>query len=139
MQRVRDLIALIGRVAVGAVFIAHGWQKLNTWGMDGAAAAFGKMGVPAPTLSAWYAMIVELAGGALLIIGLGLPIVGILIALDMLGALVFVHAHNGMIGAGGYELVLALGIAALVLGFHGGAFSIDRVLSRRRLPVLTGS
>ncbi|MBB5955132.1 putative oxidoreductase [Saccharothrix tamanrassetensis] len=129
---VRDVAALIGRIGVGVVFFAHGWQKITEWGIDGTAQAFQGMGVPLPTLAAWYATLVELAGGALLIAGAALPIVGILLALDMFGALVIVHLPNGLLGQGGYELVLVLGVAALALGFNGGALTVDRLIRRRQ-------
>jgi putative oxidoreductase len=137
MRRVQDVALLIARVGIGAIFIAHGWQKFGQFGMAGTAASFHKMGVPAPTLSAWYAASVELVGGALLLIGLALPVVGLLLALDMLGALFIVHLPNGLIGPGGYELVLALGVAALALGFNGGAFAVDRLLFERRAGMAT--
>ncbi|RKT57507.1 DoxX family protein [Saccharothrix australiensis] len=129
---VRDVAALIGRIGVGVVFIAHGWQKFTEWGLDGTAQAFQGMGVPLPTLSAWFAAIVELAGGALLIAGAALPVVGVLLALDMLGALIIVHLPNGLLGQGGYELVLALGVAALALGFNGGSLTVDRLIRRKQ-------
>ncbi|MBW4716211.1 DoxX family protein [Saccharothrix obliqua] len=129
---VRDVAALIGRIGVGVVFLAHGWQKITEWGLDGTAQAFDGMGVPLPTLSAWYAALVELAGGALLIAGAALPVVGILLAIDMAGALFIVHLPNGLLGQGGFELVLALGVAALALGFNGGSLTVDRLISNRR-------
>jgi putative oxidoreductase len=132
MQRVRDLAALVGRVGVGVVFIAHGWQKFTEWGMAGTAASFGQMGVPLPTLSAWFAALVELVGGAMLIAGVALPVVGALLAIDMVGALVLVHLPNGLLGQGGYELVLVLAVAALALGLNGGGYSVDRLLLARR-------
>jgi len=130
MERVRDLAALIGRLGVGAVFIAHGWQKFFEWGLDGTAASFVQMGVPAATASAWYAAIVELVAGVMLVVGVALPAAGVLLALDMAGALVLVHLPNGMLAPNGYQLVLALGAAALALGFNGGAYSLDRVLRK---------
>jgi len=132
MERVRDLAALIGRLGLGAVFIAHGWQKFFEYGMDGTAASFVQMGVPAATASAWFAAVVELVGGALLLVGAALPVVGVLLALDMAGALVLVHLPNGMLAPNGYQLVLVLGVAALALGFNGGAYSVDQVLLKSR-------
>jgi putative oxidoreductase len=130
MERVRDLAALIGRLGVGAVFIAHGWQKFFEYGLDGTAASFVQMGVPAATASAWYAAVVELVAGVMLIVGAALPVAGVLLALDMAGALVLVHLPNGMLAPNGYQLVLVLGVAALALGFNGGAYSLDRVLRK---------
>ncbi|HWO61397.1 MAG TPA: DoxX family protein [Umezawaea sp.] len=132
MERVRDSAALIGRLGLGAVFIAHGWQKFFEYGMDGTAASFVQMGVPAATASAWFAAVVELVGGALLLVGAALPVAGVLLALDMAGALVLVHLPNGMLAPNGYELVLVLGVAALALGFNGGAYSVDGFLARSR-------
>ncbi|MDH6228784.1 DoxX family protein [Streptomyces sp. MJP52] len=130
----RDLALLVTRVAVGAVFLAHGWQKLFTNGIDGTAAFFDQAGVPAATASAWFAAVVELAGGAALILGLAVPVAGVLLLVDMIGAFVFVHAGNGLfVDAGGYEFVLVLGAASLALAAVGaGRFSVDHLLTGRR-------
>lgn len=39
------------RVVLGIVFLMHGWQKIHTWTVDGTAANFAQMGVPAAELS----------------------------------------------------------------------------------------
>jgi putative oxidoreductase len=122
-----------GRIGLGAISVVHGYQKLAQWGIDGTSATFGQMGLPAPTLSAWYSAVVELVGGAALVIGFALPVAGVLLALDMAGALVFVHVSHGFFAASnGYELVLALAVASLAIGFNGGAFALDRMLFRNR-------
>ncbi|GAA4236310.1 putative oxidoreductase [Streptosporangium album] len=129
-----DLAALIARIVLGAIFVVHGWQKLNTGGLDGTAAMFGSAGVPMPRISAGFAMAVELGGGILLILGLLTPLVGLLLAADMLGAFIFVHSRNGLlIAEGGFELVGALGSAALLLAAGGaGRISLDHLLFGRR-------
>ncbi len=130
---VRDTALPLARVAIGAIFFAHGWQKLFTNTVDGTAAFFDQVGVPLPTLSAWFATIVELVGGGLLIIGLAVPIAGLLLVADMVGAYLFVHAGNGIfVTDNGYELVLALGAASLLLAALGaGRFSLDHVVAGR--------
>ncbi|MEU5944880.1 DoxX family protein [Micromonospora sp. NPDC047465] len=131
---VRDVAMLLARIGVGIVFFAHGWQKLVTNGVDGTAAFFDQAGVPLPTLSAWFATGVELLGGAALLLGAVVPIAGVLLALDMLGAFIFVHAGNGLfVDKGGYELVLVLGAASLLLAAVGaGRLSVDHLLTGRR-------
>lgn len=133
----RDLAVLLSRVAVGLVFFAHGWQKLFQNGIDGTAAFFEQVGVPAAPAAAWLAALVELVGGAALILGLAVPVAGLLLLVDMLGAFAFVHAGAGLfVEQGGYELVLVLGAAALLLAVIGaGRFSIDHLLSGRRRTV----
>ncbi|GLY28193.1 membrane protein [Kineosporia sp. NBRC 101731] len=129
----RDVVILIARVALGVVFIAHGWQKFSTNGMDATAAGFDGMGIPAATAAAWFAMTVELVGGILLIAGLLVPLVGILLAGNMLGALWFAHRDAGLFAQdGGYEYVLILAAFSLLLaGVGAGRISLDRVISPR--------
>jgi putative oxidoreductase len=130
----RDVALLLTRLAVGVVFLAHGWQKLSTNGIDGTAAFFDQVGVPLPTASAWASALVELLGGAALVLGLGLPVAGLLLAANMLGAFLFVHVGNGLfVTDGGYELVLVLGAVSLLLAaVGGGRFSLDHLLRNRR-------
>lgn len=130
----RDLAILLARVAVGAVFVAHGWQKLVTNGIDGTAAFFEQVGVPVPAAAAWFAALVEVVGGAALVLGLLVPVAGALLTLNMIGAFAFVHAANGLfVDQGGYELVLVLGAASLLLAAVGsGRFGADHLLLGRR-------
>ena len=129
----RDVALLIARIGLGVIFIAHGWQKLVTNGVEGTAGFFDSVGVPLPTLSAWFATLVELVGGGLLVLGLGVPVVGLLLAVDMVGAWLFVHRGNGVfVTDSGWELVLALGVASLVLAAVGaGRYSVDHALTSR--------
>jgi putative oxidoreductase len=136
----RDIALLLGRVGVGLVFFVHGWQKLVTNGVDGTAAFFDQAGVPLPAVSAWFAALVELVGGAALVAGALVPVAALLLILDMLGAYVFVHAGNGpFVDKGGWELVLVLGAAALVLAAVGaGRYSVDHLLGSRRAVTPAG-
>ncbi|GLY15598.1 hypothetical protein Kisp01_26130 [Kineosporia sp. NBRC 101677] len=129
----RDVAVLIARIALGVVFIAHGWQKFSEWGMEGTAGSFEQMGVPVPTVSAWFSAIVEVVGGALLIVGLAVPVAGLLLLVNMFGALFIVHLESGIFAAdGGYELVLVLGVTSLLLAAVGaGRFSLDQVVAPR--------
>lgn len=137
----KDLALLVARIALGVVFIAHGAQKLFTFGIAGTADAFAGMGVPAPQASALFAAIVELLGGTALVLGAGVLVAGLLLVLDMLGAFVLVHAPNGLfIDNGGFELVAALGAGALVLAATGaGRFSVDHLIATRRAAQRPGT
>lgn len=130
----RDAALLLARLVTGAVFLAHGWQKLVTNGVEGTAAFLGTAGVPLPTVSAWFATLVELVGGAALVLGVVVPVVGLLLVIDMLGAFLFVHAGNGVfVDAGGWELVAALGAVSLTLAAVGaGRYSVDGLVGTRR-------
>ncbi|SDN43574.1 DoxX family protein [Allokutzneria albata] len=132
VHALRDVVLLIARIGIGIVFIAHGVSKFGN--LDGTAAGFGKMGIPMPTLSAYFAATVETVGGAALIVGALLPVVAVLLTVVMIGAGVFVHFKNGFFAqTGGYEFVMTLALAALALGFGGGGrYSVDAVLAARK-------
>jgi putative oxidoreductase len=115
------------RVALGVVFLAHGWQKIFDYTIPGTQAAFAQMGVPAAELIGPAVGFLELFGGAALILGVLVRPVAALLALDMLGALFLVHAPAGIFADnGGYELVLVLAAGAAALALVGaGRFSLD--------------
>jgi putative oxidoreductase len=133
---VRDAALLVSRLLLGVVLIAHGWQKVVTNGLGGTAEAFSRMGVPAAPVSAAYAGIVELVGGALLLVGAATAVVGVLVVLDMLGAALLVHIGNGVMASdGGWELVGVIGALALALAAVGaGRYSVDHALAARSTP-----
>jgi putative oxidoreductase len=133
-----DVAALAARAGIGAVFVFHGWQKIEV-GVTATARDLHEAGVPASTAAAVYSTFVELLGGVALIIGLGLPVAGLLLFIDMAGAFVFVNGQNGLfVGSNdtshqGFELVMVLGLASLVLALGaGGGLTLDRRLSSRR-------
>jgi putative oxidoreductase len=134
---VYDVAALLTRCGVGLVFLAHGWQKIQV-GVDQTGHTFDAMGVPAPTAAAVYSTFVELLGGTALILGVALPVAGVLLFLDMAGAFVFVHATHGVFVVdkgtprNGFELVLVLGLASLLFAAGaGGRLTLDHRLFGR--------
>ena len=126
-------IALL-RIVVGIVFVMHGQQKLFEMGVGGVGGFFASLGVPAPQLAAVVVSVLETVGGLALILGVLTRLFGLLLAGDMLVALLLVHRPNGFFaGNGGVELVLLLGVAALALALTGaGALALDNVLPFER-------
>ena len=127
---------LVLRVVVGAIFAAHGAQKIFEFTLPGTIGSFAGMGVPLPEIAGPAVAFVELIGGILLILGLLTRPVAILLAIDMIVALVAVHLPAGLwVGDGGYEFVAVLGAAALALALTGaGRFSLDGAFLRGRAP-----
>lgn len=127
-----DLALLVSRVALGVILIAHGWQKFNEYTLDGTAASFGEMDVPAPAVAAVFVTAVEVLGGAALVLGVLTPVAGVLNMISLLGALVLVHVQNGVfVQNGGFELVLALFAGLAVIALLGaGKFSVDGLIGR---------
>ena len=127
MNIYKDVCITISRILVGIVLLAHGWQKYNSWTIDGTAKSFESMSVPWPNASAQFATYFELAAGVLLILGLLVRIVGPILFVQMVFAFGFAHWGKGVfVSDGGWELVGLLGAAGLALAAYGsGRFSLD--------------
>lgn len=122
------------RVVVGLVFLVHGYQKLFVMGIGGVTGFFTQIGAPLPGITAPLVSILEFGGGLALILGLLTPVVALLFAADMLGAILLVHLPAGFnVAEGGYEFVLTLLAASLALALTGpGAYALDALLGRSR-------
>jgi putative oxidoreductase len=136
-----DFGLLVLRLAIGGAAIAHGLQHVfglfHGMGIHGLASFLAAAGYQQSTILAWVTGVTELAGGALLVLGLFTP----LGAAGLLGLLANVVIMKWKLGffAPGYELELLVGLAALALLFTGpGRVSLDRPTPWFRHPVANG-
>lgn len=122
-----DYAALILRIALGAMFVAHGLMKLLVFTLPGTAAYFGQIGFPGWT--AYIVTFAEIGGGLLLLAGFAVRAVSIALIPILLGA-TFVHLGNGWVFSnanGGWEYPAFLTLAAIVQALLGpGAYALQR-------------
>jgi putative oxidoreductase len=125
-----DLALLILRVMLGIIMIYHGWPKVTNLG--GTIEGMAGMSVPAPAVAAIFATVAEVVGGLLMVLGAFTDIAGLMFAIDMLGAITFVHAKNGFsVAKGGMEWPLLLVAAALAIALAGpGRYAVGSQAAR---------
>jgi len=120
------------RLVVGAIFIAHGGQKLFVYGLDGVAGAFGQMGIPMAGIVGPFVALVEFLGGLALVTGLLTRLASLGLASTMVVAILLVHAKSGFFNPAGIEFPLSLLGSTLLLALTGaGGWSVDAVIGNR--------
>ncbi|HEY5317859.1 MAG TPA: DoxX family protein [Solirubrobacteraceae bacterium] len=130
------------RVAVGALFVGHGTQKLFGWfdghGLKATAEGFENMGMHPGLANAIAGGVAEAGGGVLTAAGFLTPLGGAGITAAMLTAIHRVHLKNGpWATAGGYEYNLVLILTVLALVEAGpGPLSVDALKGQERKGTL---
>jgi putative oxidoreductase len=133
------------RLIVGYGFMEHGYAKI-LHDPDVFISILHILQVPAPAILGWVTILVELFGGAAVLLGVFIPLVSVPMAIVLLVAIFSVHISNGFssikllsiddsgahFGQPGYEtdLLYLAGLAALVLG-GSGPLALDRLLINR--------
>jgi putative oxidoreductase len=130
--RTAPYAALLLRLTLGTMFVAHALLKVFVFTLPGTVQFFESLGLPAAL--AYATVGAELVGGALLILGIGTRWVAVALIPFLLGA-AWVHLGNGWLFSapkGGWEYPVFLVIAAVVQALLGdGAFALsNRIASQ---------
>ena len=114
-NRTAPYAALLLRVVLGGLFLAHAWLKIFVFTPAGTVGFFQSLGLPGAL--AYVVMAVEVVGGLALIFGVYARVAAIVLIPGLLGAIVTVHAAAGFFfnnPNGGWEYP-AFWIVALVV------------------------
>jgi len=129
LEKLKPLALLLLRVAIGIIFVYHGYPKLF-WRTHEAMQTFAHMGFP--RYFAYISGVIEFFGGCMLIAGLFARVAGLLLAGEMVIALWKVSgivSHPRAVG--GYELPLMLAVGSFAIAALGsGLISFDHALFR---------
>ncbi|MCW5654081.1 DoxX family protein [Hydrogenophaga sp.] len=91
MNALQNPLALIGRILLAIVFVPAGFSKIA--GFTGTVGYATAMGLPLPSVGVAIALVIELAGGLALLIGLGTRYAALALALFTLVASYYFHAY----------------------------------------------
>jgi putative oxidoreductase len=131
--------ALVLRLSLGTLFVAHALLKVFVFTLPGTAQFFASLGLPGFLGYATFAA--ELVGGVLLILGVGARVVALALLPVLLGA-TWAHSGNGWLFSapnGGWEYPAFWTVALIVQALLGdGAYAL-RPLSRATGPDAAGA
>jgi putative oxidoreductase len=118
--------ALLLRVSLGILFLAHAALKVFVFTIPGFVGFFASLGMPA--ILAYGVLALEVVGGVALILGIYAPWVALPLAAEMFGTIVTVHWANGWLFTnkdGGWEYPALWTVALVALFLLGdGAFAL---------------
>jgi putative oxidoreductase len=119
---------LVLRIALGIIFISHGYPKLaHLRGGTQMQGFFVEHGLPGYFL--YVAGVIETFGGGLVLLGLFMRGAALLLAIEMSVAIWKVHSLHGYLAVHDYEFPLALATACFALATVGaGLISLDQFL-----------
>ena len=134
-QRFSPCVEAALRIALGAILIPHGCQKLFGWfggaGLAKFAAIFENIGYKPGLFWVIVVALTEALGGLLLVLGLFTRVAALAVLIFMLNAIYVTSAKGFFWTAGGFEYSLLIGFVALFFLIRGGAAcSLDRKLGR---------
>lgn len=133
MEQKNDIAALVLRVSLGIVLIAHGLLKVMVFTLPGTAQFFDSVGFPGWT--AYPVTFLEIAGGVLLIGGIATRITSLALIPVLLGA-TSVHLGAGWVfnaDGGGWEYPAFLTAMLIVQALLGpGALALRQPQRQRK-------
>ena len=139
--RTAPYAALLLRLSLGGLFLAHAALKIFVFTPAGTAAFFGKIGLP-PAL-AYVIIAAEIAGAVALVLGLWTRLAAVLLVPILLGAIFTVHGPAGFFfnnANGGWEYPAFWIVALLTQALLGdGAFALSAARNDRPAGALAGT
>ncbi|MFC0349348.1 DoxX family protein [Undibacterium danionis] len=128
--QLQNPLSLVARLLLAVLFLPAGIAKLT--GFEGTVGYITSVGLPAPTLAAAAALILEIVGGIALIIGLGTRFASLALAFFTLVASFIFHAYWAVPAGQAYvtqllffkNIAVAGGLMALA-AFGAGGWSLD--------------
>lgn len=118
---------LFSRIMIGLIFVLHGWSKFEG-GISGTVGFFESIGIPGFLAS--VVAIIELVGGAAMILGLGTRVFAALFVIVMGGVLLTAKVGQPFLSGTEFDYLLLAG--SLTLLFTGSRFlAVDYLFSRQ--------
>jgi putative oxidoreductase len=125
LQKHGDHAALVGRLFYASMFILYGWFKIT--GFAGTTTYMASKGLPMPPLAAVIAIVFELGGGLLMLVGYQTRLVALALAIYVLVAALIAHTNfaDGNQMSHFFKNMAIVGGSLAFVAFGAGRYSID--------------
>ncbi len=126
-----DVLSLVGRLALVAIFATSGFDKFGN--IDGIGRALASKGVPLPTVAAWLTPIVETGFAILIAVGYRVRLSALALVLFTIAATVLFHNFWAFADAGARNMqqlqfmknLAIVGGLLLLVARGGGRLGLD--------------
>jgi putative oxidoreductase len=134
LGRLQWLAPLIGRLAVGLLFVSTGWGKVHD--IPKVTRFFEDLGIPAPGFQAVLVGYSELVCGSLLVVGLLTRFATAPLVVSMTVAILTAKRAelHGLFDLVGFEEFTYLCVLVMIAILGPGSVSLDRLVARRLFP-----
>jgi putative oxidoreductase len=131
IDRVRWLAPLLGRLAVGLLFISTGWGKVHD--IPKVTHFFESLHIPAPGLNAVVVAYSELICGTLLVLGLFTRLATVPLIVSMVVAILTAKLDDlhGLFDLVGFDEFTYLVVLVMIAVIGPGMISLDHLLARK--------
>jgi putative oxidoreductase len=125
------LAPLLGRLAVGLLFVSTGWGKVHD--IPKVTKFFADLGIPAPAFNAVLVGYSELLCGSLLVVGLLARLATIPLMISMVVAILTAKRSelHGLFDLVGFDEFTYLVVLAMIAILGPGKVALDHLLARR--------
>jgi putative oxidoreductase len=131
LGRIQWLAPLLGRLAVGLVFMSTGWGKVHN--LDKVTHFFVELGIPAASIQAPFVSYLELVGGTCLVLGLAARLFSVPLMISMVVAILTAKRSDlhGLFDLAGFDEFTYFCVLAMIAILGPGKVSLDTLVARK--------
>ena|SRR5579862_9382671 len=131
MDALRWVAPLLGRLAVGLLFMSTGWGKVHD--IPKVTHFFETLGIPLPGLNAVVVGFSELVGGSALVVGLFTRLAAVPLIVSMVVAILTAKVGDlhGLFDLVGFDEFTYLVVLMMIVVLGPGRVSLDAILCRK--------
>ena len=131
LERGRPFAMLLGRLAVGLLFMSTGWGKVHA--IPKVTAFFTQLGIPAPEFHAYLVGYSELVCGTAIVIGLLTRLATVPLVISMTVAILTAKRAelHGLFDLVGFDEFTYLTVLVMIGILGPGSLAVDALLAKR--------